>query len=195
MLKQEVKRLVNKHSPTCGICYCGMYYVLFLSYSYCNLFSQEDFTGKMTNLYSFIQGSLEWLFSELLFSVVLLWNQCKYITFNILSCRILIISYKMLIITEISIETRNEFTKSAILCQKVTIFHRQELASLFQVQEKFKVCRNSKCNFSTGSSFYRTWYFEFLRQCPFVKILSNESTSKLLWNFCKKSFEISFCPR
>ena len=55
----------------------------------------------------------------------------------------------MLIITEISIETRNEFTKSAILCQKVTIFHRQELASLFQVQEKFKVCRNSKCNFSS----------------------------------------------
>ena len=50
----------------------------------------------------------------------------------------------MLIITEISIETRNEFTKSAILCQKVTIFHRQELASLFQVQEKFKACSSSK---------------------------------------------------
>ena len=37
----------------------------------------------MKNLYFFIQGSLEWTFSELFFSDVSLWNQYKYIAFNI----------------------------------------------------------------------------------------------------------------
>ena len=32
----------------------------------------------------------------------------------------------------------NEFTTHAVLCRNVTIFCRQELASLFQVQEKSK---------------------------------------------------------
>ena len=41
-----------------------------------------------------------------------------------------------LIITEISNETINELTIYAILCRNVTIFYRQELGSLFQVQEK-----------------------------------------------------------
>ena len=58
----------------------------------------------MMNLYPFIQGSLEWTFSELFSTNVSLWNQCKYIAFNISSCRILIISYKMLIIAGISHE-------------------------------------------------------------------------------------------
>ena len=53
----------------------------------------------------------------------------------------------MLIITEISNETTNRLTIYAILCQNVTTFYRQELAVLFQVQEKLKVCRNSKWNF------------------------------------------------
>ena len=56
----------------------------------------------MTNLYPFIQGSLEWPFSELFNADVSLWNQYKYITFNIFSCKIMIISYKISIITEIS---------------------------------------------------------------------------------------------
>ena len=47
----------------------------------------------------------------------------------------------MLIITGISNETRNKLTIYAILCQYVTTFHLQELASLFQVQEKLKTCR------------------------------------------------------
>ena len=59
-------------------------------------------------------------------------------------CKILIISYKMLIITGISNETRNKLTIGVILRRNVTIFYRQELASLFQVQEKSKTCRNSK---------------------------------------------------
>ena len=50
----------------------------------------------------------------------------------------------MLIITEISNETTNRLTIYAILCRNVTTFYRQELAVLFQVQGKLKVCRNSK---------------------------------------------------
>ena len=42
----------------------------------------------------FIQGSLEWPFSELFSANVLLCNQYKYIAFNISSCRILIVLYK-----------------------------------------------------------------------------------------------------
>ena len=42
-------------------------------------------TGDMTNLYPFIQGSLEWPFSVLFSSDVSLSNQYKDITFNI-SC-------------------------------------------------------------------------------------------------------------
>ena len=61
-------------------------------------------TGDMTNLYPFIQGSLEWPFSELFNTNVSLWNQYKYIVFNIFSCKILIISYEILIITGISNE-------------------------------------------------------------------------------------------
>ena len=47
---------------------------------------------------------------------------------------------------------KNELTIYEILCRKVTIFYRQEIASLFQVQEKWKACRSSKLNFS-GSCF------------------------------------------
>ena len=65
---------------------------------------------------------------------VSLWNQYKYI----------VISYKMLIIAGISNETTNELTICAILYQNVTIFYQEELASLFQVQEKLKACRNAK---------------------------------------------------
>ena len=66
--------------------------------------------GDVTNLYSFIQGLLEWPFSELLSANVSLWNQCKYIAFNIFLCRIFIILYKMLIITGTSNEKTNELT-------------------------------------------------------------------------------------
>ena len=63
---------------------------------------KQDMTGDITNLFPFIQGSLKWPISEFFPANVSLWNQCKYnITFNIFSCRILIISYKMLMITGI----------------------------------------------------------------------------------------------
>ena len=50
----------------------------------------------------------------------------------------------MLTITGASNETRNKLTIYAILSQNVTIFYQQELASLFQVQEKLITCRNSR---------------------------------------------------
>ena len=59
-------------------------------------------TGDMTNHYPFIQGLLEWPFRELFSANVSLWSQYSYIAFNFCSCRILIISYKTLIITGIS---------------------------------------------------------------------------------------------
>ena len=52
----------------------------------------------MTSLSPFIQGSLT--IGELFTSDVTLWNQYKYFAFKIFSCRIVIISYKMLIIKE-----------------------------------------------------------------------------------------------
>ena len=58
--------------------------------------------------------------------------------------KILIISIKILIITVISNETSNELTISAKLCRNVTMFGRQETASLFQVQKKLIACGNSK---------------------------------------------------
>ena len=105
----------------------------------------------MTNVYPFIQGSLEWPFSEWFPTKVSLWNQCKYIAFNIFSYRILIVLYKMLIITGIYNEKTNEWTTYGI-CRNVTIFYRQDIlpASLFQVQEKLKTCRDPKLNFSSS---------------------------------------------
>ena len=93
----------------------------------------------MKNLYPFIQGSLEWPFNELFSANVSLWNQYKYIAFNIFTCRILIILYKMLIITGISNEKTNKLIICGILCQNVTILYLQVLGSLFQVQEKFNL--------------------------------------------------------
>ena len=100
-------------------------------------------TGNMTTMYL-----VRWndhLVNEFSSFDISLWNQYQYIAFNISSWRILITSNKVLIITGISNEKINELIKYAILCWKVTIFYRQKLASLFQVQEKLKACRNSKC--------------------------------------------------
>ena len=69
----------------------------------------------------------------------------------------------MLTITGISNEKTNELTIYGILCQNVTIFYRQELASLFQVQKKLKACRNSKLN--------------FLSSC----FIANDSYVKIVW--------------
>ena len=98
----------------------------------------------------FIRGSLGWPFRELVFSDTSLWNQYKFITFNIFSCKILRISFKILIVTVNSNETANELTIYTKLCRNVTIFYRQEIASSFQVQEKIRACGNSKWSFSSS---------------------------------------------
>ena len=80
-----------------------------------------------------------------------------------------------------------------ILCQNVTTFYQQELPSLFQVRKNWKRAgiqsvtfrvavhswQSDKSCMATCSSFHQTWSFAFLRQCPFVKILSSESASQL----------------
>ena len=56
----------------------------------------------------------------------------------------------MLSITGTSNEKTNALTIYGILCRNVTIFYQQDLDSLFQVQEKLKVFRNPKLNFSSS---------------------------------------------
>ena len=67
-------------------------------------------TGSLTNCYSFIRGSLKWPFCELFVSDVSLWNQYKFIAFNIFTCIIFIIYCITLIITVISNEKTSELT-------------------------------------------------------------------------------------
>ena len=50
-----------------------------------------------------------------------------------------------------------------ISCRNVTVFYRQELASLFQVQQKLEEWRSSKLNFSRS-------YF-----------IANDSHVKVVW--------------
>ena len=50
-----------------------------------------------------------------------------------------------------------------ISCRNVTVFYRQELASLFQVQQKLEEWRSSKLNFSRS-------YF-----------IANDSHVKIVW--------------
>ena len=74
----------------------------------------------------------------------------RFIVLNIFSCKILIISCIILIITVISNETTIESTIYAKLCRNVAIFYQQERASLFQVKEKFKACGSLKWGFSSS---------------------------------------------
>ena len=76
--------------------------------------------------------------NELSSANVSLLNQYKYIAFNIFSCRIFIISYKMLIITN---EKINELAIYRILCRNFTFFYRQE---------KSKLRRSLKSKFSNS---------------------------------------------
>ena len=86
-------------------------------------------TRVATNLYPFIRSLLEQSFSGLFFSDASLWNQYKFIAFNILSCRTLIISYKILIIVVISSETKNELNICKIMSKSHNILTKR--ASFF----------------------------------------------------------------
>ena len=114
------------------------------------MYSQEDFTWQeiwQTSIHFF---KFHWNNRSVNYFVLLLWIQYHYINFKTFSCRILIILYKIVIIFEISNETRNKLTIDATLCRNVTIFYRQELAFLYPVQKKLEMCRSSKWNFSSS---------------------------------------------
>ena len=120
-----------------------------------NDFKQKGFNWQeiwRTSIHSFRVCLNDHLVTILFFFDVFLWKQYKYIAFNIFSCRILITSCKMLIVTRISNETTNKLTTYAILCWNDFVFNWQQLTSLIQAQKKLKACRNSKWNFS-GSYF------------------------------------------
>ena len=65
----------------------------------------------------------------------------------------------MLIITGIPNDNTNELIIYGILCRNVTTFYRQELVSLFQVQEKLKDSKNSKCSFNADDSHKILWLY------------------------------------
>ena len=136
--------------------------------------------GDMTNhFYPFIRGLLEWPFSEVFSANLSLWNQCKYIAFNIFSCRILLVSYNMLIITGIYNEKNKRInhiwtiiSKRHNILQTKPNFFISSAGKIASVHE-FKIklfeqlfhCKwqPSKNCMATCSSFQRTWYFAFLR--------------------------------
>ena len=99
----------------------------------------------MKNLSPFIQAFLEWPFSEFFSANVSLWNQCKYIAFNIFSWRISIISYKMLIIAGISNQKTNELTIYEKLCRSLL-----PTRTSFFISRELKACRSSKLTFLTS---------------------------------------------
>ena len=95
-------------------------------------------------MHLFTGGLLERSFRELFFPDASLWHQYRFIAFDIFLCSILTISCKIFTIIVISNDEPNEFTIYVKLCRNVTKFYQQELASLFQVQEKLRVYKNSK---------------------------------------------------
>ena len=101
--------------------------------------------GDMTNLYPFIQDLMEWPFSEIFPTNVSLWNQYKYISFNIFSCRILTISYKKLIIKKN--KWINHIWSIWRNCRNIL---PARTTFLFHVPEKLEAWMSSKLNFSSN---------------------------------------------
>ena len=97
---------------------------------------------KPLSIYSGFDG---WPFSEIFPTNVSLWNQYKYISFNIFSCRILTISYKKLIIKKN--KWINHIWSIWPNCRK---FLRARTTFLFHVLGKLKAWRSSKLNFSSN---------------------------------------------
>ena len=75
----------------------------------------------------------------------------------------------MLIITGISNKKTNQLTIYGILCQNVVMFYRQELASLFQVQEKLKPFRSFSANI-VFCIFERIYIYLNIIQWKYLKI-------------------------
>ena len=117
---------VNKHNPTCGMCHCGMCCLIPIAIDMSKKILRGSRYDKPLFIYSRFVGMT--IYFPLMY---------RYgINTNILHLTFFRAELQMSIITGISNETTNELTIYAILCQNVTIFYRQELASLFQVHEK-----------------------------------------------------------
>ena len=74
----------------------------------------------------FVGMTIYWI----IFLYASLWNQYKFIAFNIFSSKVLIISCKVLIIMVTSNEITNELTIYPKLYQNVTTFYWQERAGI-----------------------------------------------------------------
>ena len=96
--KARSQTSVNKHNSTCGMCYCGMqlicnWYAKKDIPTYCNWYDQEGFTWHEIWRKSFYLFKVRW--NDHSVSYFSLWKQYKYTAFDILSCRILVISYNV----------------------------------------------------------------------------------------------------
>ena len=121
IFKARSQTSVNKYNSTCWMGYCGMRYAL--------IPIETDMTKKILLgrrydhhlfIYSwFVRMTIKWVIFSLMYRQRINTN-ISHLSF--FSCRILIISYKMLIITGIPNETRNELTIYTILSRNVTIF-------------------------------------------------------------------------
>ena len=67
--KARSQTSINKHNPTCGMCYCGVRCLIPIA---TDTAKKVLLAGNLTNLYPYIQCLLEWPFSELFFYDVLL---------------------------------------------------------------------------------------------------------------------------
>ena len=92
---------------------------------------QGLFFNKVAGLRTpFYTEHLWWLLLDIHYGI-----NTYYIAFNIFSCRILIISYEMLIITGISIEKINQLIMYTIISRNVTIFYRQNWLPYFKCKK------------------------------------------------------------
>lgn len=94
--------------------------------------------------------------------------------------RNLIISCKVLTITVISNEKLNQLVIYLKSCRNVTMFDQKELASLYQLQEKLRACRNSKQLFYSSHFIANDIHIKIT--CPFA-VLFNAETIFYFWDF------------
>ena len=99
------------------------------------------------------------------------------------SCRIVIISYKMLIITGISNEKANELTRYGILCQNITILPTKStiIYKILLVLTKFSFWQED-----WTLDYYSMKFYDFSDISYFPKVLATrEATQKNLQNDCR----------
>ena len=113
---------------------------------------QGLFFNKVAGLRTpFYTEHLWWLLLDIHFGI-----NAYYIAFNIFSCRILIISYKMLMITGISIEKINQLIMYTIISRNVTIFYRQNWLPYFKCKKNWRRARIQNETFRVALSMQMT---------------------------------------